>query len=228
MDVVTEEVTPLDFWFEHLGKHLGAETPEASLKVAVETRLKKGVGFNALGAGIDAHYIVTSGHAWLIGKIERPNTSKVTYVPSDSPGSLGGQGVIAQWLLSESARFPVMLGVIGKASPMNSLALSYTPSRVHYGEAGAGMTFNLDVVRRAVVDIGKLSWWKVVLPALRQKESMETAILTNAATHVVDRERKKMRLQLEKTPELRALLPRLAVKIGSGEQQVLNWVYRAE
>lgn len=210
------------FWHQHLGQYLSNAPVGQSSKAALETRMKKGVGLNTIGAGIDAHYIVTPAHSFLIGKIERENTEHVTFIPSDGDNPIPGNRYIAKWLTgTDKVPMPFMIGVIGKSNPNASFTISHSPARCLYCESGSGFSFNLDTVLAAKALIGTLPW-KTVAAAIHQAEKYRMAC-TGSNVEITRREQGKMNKIIEKTPELRAILSKINVRPRSGEYQILSW-----
>ena len=64
------------------------------MKAPVPTRLKRGIDFNPLGAGIDAFYIACENDSYLIGKVELPSKKGLVFVPSEE---ISGERFIARW-----------------------------------------------------------------------------------------------------------------------------------
>lgn len=221
-----ETPNPLTFWHENLGRYLSSEAPAATLKARIPTRMKKGIGPNPLGAGISAYYLVSQGHAWLFGLIEQPDTAQVTFVPSDK-GRSPATSEIAKMLVEGKVETPLMVGVIGNASPLASLRLSTMRDRIEWCEAGKNFQFNLNAVQNAIGKIGQLLWWKEVRPALFQYHAMLEARRSGNAERT-EKEQKKMVALINKTPALATLLPTLDIRPNSGEITVLGWFYRDE
>lgn len=218
-------LTPVAFWHEYLGRHLSPLPPEQSSTCKVMTRLKRGVDMNRLGAGIAAYYIVTPKHAWLIGKVEMPDTEAVTFVSTDGENGTSGEAYIARWLLSEQMTMPFMIGTIGNAGANASFQISQSPALVFYCETDKGWTFNLSTLRNAWQMIGGLSWWDTVDPAIRQYFALQDARLSGNVA-AIDTNALRMRKILDKEPRLSEILPKLDVRPGSGEYQMLRWAAR--
>lgn len=215
-------IEDLQFWHQHLGQYLSAAPLAQSAKALVETRLKKGVGMNALGAGIDAHYVVTPEHAYLIGKIERSNTDKVSYIPTDGVNAIMGNRVIAKMIIeAETLSTPFMIGVIGKANPNPSFEVSHTLARCVFCASGAGFSFNLDKVHAAVKLIGEIPW-KTFAPAIHQLSKYQMA-RAGTNLHRTRKELDKLNAIFNKTPQLRELLLKADIRPNSGEYQMLSW-----
>lgn len=210
----------IGFWHEYLGRYLSDAPIGKSSKIQIETRLKRGVGLNTLGAGIDAHYIVTTTHAWLIGKIERESTDRVTYVPSDTYKALSGIKFIAKWLAEGNVSFPFMIGVIGKSNPDASFRVSYSMERCFYGVSGGGFEFNLEKVRNAYAQRDDVPW-KTLAPAIHQHARYKHAQAVGNSDGIRV-EKDKLAKMLDKTPGLRTILPELGVLPGSGEYAILK------
>lgn len=219
------DLDALLYWHANLGRHLSDAEPDETTKARLETRMNKGIGPNTLGAGIAAYYIVTVDKAWLIGKIERASTAHVEFVPSDAADNVSGEQFIARWLVSSEMTTPCMIGVIGNANPNGSMAVSHTPAKVHFCEAGKGFSFDLDKVKRAKVLIGGMSWRDTVAPAIRQYFALLEARASGTAQSI-EKENSKMLKLLAKTPDLAALIPKLDVRPGSGEYVMLSWLFR--
>lgn len=213
----------LAFWHQHLGQHLSTAPIEQSSKVQLPTRMKKGVGPNTLGAGIDATYIVTPGKAILVGLIERESTEHVTFVPSDGDNAISGTRYIARWLTSQDkVPMPFMIGVIGKSNPNASFMISHSPARCFYCKSGGGFSFNLDTVITAKKLIGDLPW-KTVAAAIHQAEKYRLAH-AGTDTDLTRREQDKMSKIIQKTPAIKVILSKINVRPRSGEYQILSWL----
>lgn len=217
----------LDFWYGCIGRYLAPDVePAASTKIGVQTRVKKGIASNTLGAGIDAFYIASPGKSVIIGKLEMPNMPGLSFVPSED-GS--GEKYIAQWLVNDAPLDAAwMIGVIGNANPNASMKRSQPPALCRFCAAGASFEFDLSIVRQAVVIMGDLDWKKDVAPALHTFQSRQQA---NAAGNSakVESDNKTLQKAFTKAPALKyALLAlcRLPLKPGSGEYEVLSWYNR--
>ena len=219
------ELDAINFWHSHLGRHLSDALPAASSKARVETRMKKGVGLNTLGALISAHYIVTHDKAWLIGKIARENTANVTFVPSDGDERVSGEQFIARWLVSNDFVTPCMIGVIGNANPNGSFCISHSSAKIFYCEAGKGFSFDLNKVKRAKELIGEMSWRDTISPAIRQYYALIDARASGTA-FAIQKENTKMIKMLAKSPQLVQMIPEMDVRPGSGEYVMLSWLFR--
>lgn len=220
---------PVEFWHQNLGRFLSSAPAAESAMALVPTRMKRGTDLNRLGAGIAAYYIATPGHAWLIGKIDLPNTAELTVIPTDDENPVSGEQRIAEWLVSEKMTTPFMIGMIGNANPNASFKISHTALRAVFCQSGKSIPFSVDAVRKATVLFSEhsLSWWKVVAPAIRQYAALKDARRT-ASEAVIEREKQKLSKMLAAVPALTKLLPEVDIKPGSGEYQILSWFYRKE
>ena len=222
----------LEFWHTNLGRHLSSAAMEASAKALVPTRMgKEGaengkgarVAPNALGAMIDAYYIVTPGHSWLLGRVAMTNTDGVTFVATDGPEPTNAARFIGRWLM-EDAVAPFMVGVIGNANPNSSFRISEHTARSAFCENGGGFVFNLDDVRADVAMLGRETSWRSVAEAMWIYQDARLADKsTVAGAAALERQRKL----LSKSPEFRSLLPKLRARPGSGEARVLSWILPA-
>lgn len=211
---------PLDFWHQCVGRHLSDGLPAETLSPFVPTRLKKGVGPNRLGAGIDAFYVACPEGSHLIGKLEMTSVPGLTFHPSEEQS---GQRFIAHWLMHEAPLDePWMIGVISKANPLRSLALSQPPALCEFCQTSGNFSFNLEAVRQAHQLMGDLPWKAVVAPSIHAH-----ARFLSAATET-EREAARTRLTdiLSKTPSLKGVLRQLRAAPGSGEYEILSWYHR--
>ncbi|TKD35297.1 hypothetical protein [Azotobacter chroococcum] len=210
----------LELWHRCIGQHLTREAPENSVQPSVPTRLKKGVGPNRIGAGIDAHYIASASGSFLIGKIEMANRPGLQFIPSEETT---GQRFIAHWLIHEAPLDETwMIGVIGKANALPSLKLSQPPVLCRYCEANSGLDFNLEVVRNAHSLMGDLPWKKTIAPAIHLYSRLTAAVEQKEQEDL----KEKLNRMFVQTPELRKILRKLGVQPLSGEYEVLSWYNR--
>lgn len=212
--------SPIAYWHYNVGRFISDGEPEETLQPNVPTRMLRGVGLNRLGAGIDTHYIACEQDSYLIGKLEVENREGLTFIRSEDQS---GQRFIAHWLIHKApSDKPWMIGVLGKAKALPSLAISQPPGLCRFCESNGGFDFNLDDVREAHALIGDLPWKTVVAPAIH-----EHAKYVQAATDA-EREVRKVSLGklLVKTPELRGVLKNIKVRPLSGEYEVLSWYHR--
>ena len=221
-------MSPLDFWYLHLGRHLSGASPTLSTKAPIPTRLGNGaareprVAPNPLGAGIGCHYIVTPAHAWLIGRIALEDTPLVTFVPTDRPADAGGvrgDQFVARWLIDE-ATTPFLVGTIGNANPNASLTLSRHEKIGVFCDTGGGFRFDLTLVRADERVIRALDIdWPTIGQALHLYEEDR-----RSARHQNGRIAARARLDkiLSKHEALRDALPRLHVRPRSGEYELLR------
>lgn len=208
------------FWHETIGKKLSNNEVASSTHPLVPTRLKKGVADNRLGAGIDAYFIADEQQSYLISKTELVNQSGLTFVPAEQES---GNRFIAHWLMDKA---PIdrawMIGIIGKANINASLQVSQPPLLCYYCEANKVMPFNLKQVRDARRLIGDLPWKEVVAPGLHAYAQYISASHEN----VRKTQSERLNKLLNKTPELRKLLPKINIRPDSGDYEILSWYYR--
>lgn len=217
----------INFWYECIGRHLAPNAdPESSTKASVMTRVKKGVGNNTLGAGINAYYIASEKKSFLVGKLEMPSLPGLEFIPSED-GS--GEKFIAQWLVNEAPDdTPWMIGVIGNASPNASMKFSQPPALCRFCAASSAFDFDLGIVRQAVTIIGDLDWKKDVAPVLHTFQARQQSSAMGDEGKV-ERENKTLQKAFAKTPRLKSVLLalcRLPLKPGSGEYEVVSWYNR--
>lgn len=214
----------LNFWYECIGRHLAPDTaPAASTKAGVITRLKKGIGSNTLGAGIDAFYIAHKKKSFVIGKLEMPSNPALEFISSEE---ISGEKFIAQWLVNDAPEDePWMIGVIGNANPNSGMKLSRPLALCRFCDTSSGFDFDLGIVRNAVKIIGDdLDWKKDVAPALHIFQSR-----LQGDEEKIERENKKLQKAFDKSPTLKkALLSlcRLPLKPNSGEYEILSRLNR--
>lgn len=218
----------LNFWYECIGRHLAPDTaPAASTKAGVITRLKKGIGSNTLGAGIDAFYIAHKKKSYVIGKLEMPSNPELEFVPSEE---VSGEKFIAQWLVNEAPEDePWMIGVIGNANPNSGMKLSRPLALCRFCDTSSGFDFDLGIVRDAVKIIGdELDWKKDVAPALHIYQSrLQASGIGNEDK--VERENRKLQKAFDKAPLLKKTLIalcKLPLKPHSGEYEILSRLNR--
>lgn len=217
----------LSFWYDCIGKLIDPTvTPELALSQSAPTRLKKGVGMNRLGAGIDLFYIATPGASTLIGKLEMKDRPGLSFVPSED---VSGEKFIAQWLINSAPDdSPWMIGMIGNANPAESLKVSHPLALCRFCGTSSGFDFDLRLVREAVRIIGKLDWKAEVAGALHGYQTRLNA-LEIGDLEKADREGKKLTKLFGKQPSLKPALValcKLPLKPNSGEYQVLSWYNR--
>lgn len=208
----------LRYWHDQIGSVIGA-ADEKTMCVSVPTRLKRGLGDNRLGAGIDAFYIACEGDSYLISKTELPNTKGLTFVPSED---LSGERFIAQWL-AESAPVdrPWLVGVISKASPNDSLAFSQPPYLGVFCQANKGFEFNL-AHYRSDVELSKSIDWKVLVSAIYAYDDF-----ISYDSFRKEKGSKSLEKLFKREPELKKILPKLKAKPNNGEHTLLSWYNRA-
>lgn len=206
----------LTFWHEHIGKRLTTPPMERtdSFAAIIPHRTKsKGVQNMRIGA-LDAFYVASPHKSYVIGRVELPETQQIQFIPTESTSA---RKFVANWLLFE-AEAPFMVGVIGKASALDSFKLTSHIVQSAFCQAGAGFTFDLDLVRKAHQKIAHLPWKKVA-SGIHNFEALRHAEPEN-----LDAERKRMNKFLSKNPELRSILPQLRILPNSGEYTVLSWL----
>lgn len=218
----------LSFWHDCIGRHIAPQlSPKESPMTSLPTRmLKKGVGQNRLGAGINAFYIAQPGDSCLIGKFAVEDMPCLRFIDSEK---ISGEKYIATWL-AESAPLnsPWMIGVIGKASPIESFYISQPPGLCAFSQASSGFEFDLRLVKDAVKLIGETPWKKEVAPAIHAYEGKLRASATGNQGQI-DKANDKLLKMFAKTPEVRTLLielNKLPIKARSGEYQILSWYNR--
>lgn len=219
----------LQFWYDNLGCFMSAADIEKSGKAAVPTWLgkddpesiAKGKGVRVapwpIGAKIPLFYIVTPKHAWVFGKVALESTGRVTYRTASNGEKVDGRREIVRWLLEEG-KAPFMVGVVTEASPNASFRVSAHPRRGFFCEAGGGFSFNLEEVREDAQRLAGKPWKEVASLIYRYDD------YRNAAQGTPERESAKDKLTklLKKMPEMQALLPKLRVRPGSGEMELLR------
>lgn len=206
----------LIFWHEQIGKQLTTPPMECneSFAAIIPHRTKsKGTHTMRIGA-LDAFYIASRKKSYVIGRVELPDTEQIQFIPTESTSA---RKYVANWLVFE-AEAPFMVGVIGKASALDSFKLTSHIVQSAFCQAGAGFTFDLDLVRKAHQKIAHLPWKKVAA-GIYQFEA-----LRHAEPEDLDTERRKMNKLLSKIPDLRAILPQLKVLPNSGEYTILSWL----
>lgn len=211
-------MSELLFWHEQIGSIIGA-ADENTMCVSVPTRLKRGIGDNRLGAGIDAFYIACEGDSYLVSKTELPNTKGLRFVPSED---FSGERFIARWL-AESAPTdrPWLVGVISKANPNSSLAFSQPPYLCVYCQANKGFEFNLSDFR-ADVELSQGIDWKMLAQAIYAYDDF-----ISYDSYRKEKGSKSLEKLFKREPELKKILPKLKAKPNNGEHTLLSWYNRA-
>lgn len=205
-------MSPLEFWFAHVGQKLGGQTPEESVALLLPHRTKKGVAPLRLGA-LDVLYMVSEGDCRLVGRLEMPEQPGLKVVPAES---VSAYRYLAEWLQDE-ARTPYMVGVIGKANPIASMALTHSERLASFGEAGGGFGFDMVKVREAYAALAGIPWKQAAVAMHDYQRYRVEPTETNKA---------KLLKAFDKFSGLREALVAADVRPGSGEYQVLSWLNR--
>lgn len=206
-------MTGVEFFHAHLGRHIGVEDGGSVKSARVPQRVKAGVSDLSLGQ-MDTFYIVAETRSMLIGRAELPDTPTVQFVATED---VSARKFIAEWLLGQASA-PFMVGVISKAHPEPSFCVTHHIAQTTFCDTSGNVTFNLEIARQAYQLIKHLPWKTVVAPAIHTYSDFKLAPQENN-----QKERARLMKLLEKTPELKTILPKLEVRPNSGEYSVLSW-----
>lgn len=225
----------LEFWYEHVGRHLSDAPIEQSSKAQVPTRLGKDdpaaiasgkgkrVAPNALGAGISVYYMATPGQTQVIGKLALADGPALRFIALDAPGARRPNKLQAEWLIHDAST-PFLIGMYGNANPNSSFCVSHHPTMATFCDPSGNISFNLVWLREDVARIGDFPW-TTLAPALYCYAALRNADPGSPASLAAKKQLAKL---LNASPDLRALLPKLHVRSGSGEYRILSWFYSRE
>lgn len=205
-------MSPLEFWYAHVGRKLGAESPEGSVAVKLPHRTKKGIAPLRLGS-VDVLYMVSEGDCRLVGRLEMPDQPGLKVVPAES---VSAYRYLAEWLRDE-ARPPYMVGVISKVNPIASMTLTHNERLASFAEAGRGFGFDMAKVRAAYAALAGIPW-KPAAVAMHDYQRYRV--------EPTEASKSKLFKAFEKFPGLREMLMSVDIRPGSGEYQVLSWLNR--
>ncbi|WP_395009083.1 hypothetical protein [Undibacterium sp.] len=204
---------PTDFWHDNIGKYLCDLPSNQSTSALIPHRTQKGIQALRIGA-IDAFYIATPAHSYVIGRIEIPGNQKISFVPIEE---YSARKYLAAWLINDAVS-PFIVGVISLANAASSMRISHHVTKSYFCEANAGFEFNLEKVRKALPLIQEFSWKKDIAPAIH---------LHSNWMHAEGDERQQLNIKLmallKKNPSLRSILSTIDIRPNSGEYQILSW-----
>lgn len=219
----------LQFWHENLGRFLSDAEAERSSKAAVPTWLgkddaesiAKGKGLRVapwpIGAKIPLYYIITPVHAWVFGKVALESSDRVTFRVGLGEDRVDGRREIVRWLMEDGGS-PFLVGVVTEANPNDTFRVSHHPTRGFFCESSGGFSFNLEEVR---ADASLLSGkpWKEVANAIYRYDDFRSA---DQGSPERVRAGEQIAKIFKKMPDLQAILPKLKVRPGSGEMELLR------
>jgi hypothetical protein len=191
----------------------GREEGDGHWYTMYPTRAVKGIVPLRIGAA-GGLYVASPAGSLLVSLLEKPSVPGLEMIDARS---VNQKKYMARYLI-EQAVAPFIVGELGKASPVESFAISWHPARATWCSTGGNIAFNLEVVRRAYAAFSPFPW-KVVGSALNCLDQLLAG--ESAATDVA---RKRLSKLLEDHDGLREVIEQnRAVKPRSGEYQLLMW-----